>query len=443
VTRSTKTATTTITSSLRTRLLRQWPLITLALAGAAITAMPALAALPAPAHTVRPGIGHWWLPYNYSKHGVAIDAMFNAIFWLTTIVFIAVEVVLVVFMIKYRHRPGQVKGKFIHGNTRLEMIWTLIPAVILAVLALASKHIWDRFRYAEEYDRTPQIEVLVVGEQFQWNFVYPGKDGKFGQYLAFPTPADPKYRKLKYEEALKKINADIIENPLGQNQEFDNDPEAKPGQDDDYDHNPGRPLILPVTKPIAVRLSSKDVIHDFFLPNFRVKLDALPGMQGRINFTATAEAQSTEDLSIDDTRLVGEAQKYAKGEVAAPFAIWIDSATPGAVKVDAAEVSQVNYALKDANGQEIIQSRKPLTLDAIAALKRAGVTRVTAITRVFELACEELCGQGHYKMQSQIYFVSPDQYARFIAKDVPSQAAPKAAPGIAATPAAPSVASTK
>ncbi len=395
------------------------------------TALVAVPAMADTAHTVRPGWGEWWLPYNYSKHGVAIDGMFNFIFWLTTIVLIIVQVVLVIFLFKYKFDPAKKKGVFIHGNTRLEMIWTMIPAVILAGMALASKSIWDQYRYAEDYDSTPQTEVLVIGEQFQWNFVYPGKDGKFGQYMAYAQPSDPAYRKLKYDEALKKINADIIDNPLGQNQSWD-DLEAKPGQDDDYDHNPGRPLILPVNRPIAVKLSSKDVIHDFFLPNFRVKLDALPGMMGRINFTAMPEAQSTEDLSLDDPKMMAAALKAEKKEGNA-YKIWIDSNTPHAIMMPSGEVSQVNYALngkgKDGNVLQV-KSREDLSPDRIAALKAAGITRVTAVTKPFELVCEELCGQGHYKMQGNIYFVSPAQYDAFIQKKEPSDSTIKQ-PGVA------------
>src|SRR5207302_1090184 len=155
-------------------------------------------------------------------------------------------------------------GKFIHGNTRLEMIWTLIPAVILAVLALASKGVWDRYRYGEEYlAGEPPAELMVIGEQFKWNFVYPGKDGKLGQYMAFPQPSDPEFADVKGDKLVAAVNESITSNPLGQNKNWSNE-EAKFGQDDDYDPNPGRPLVLPVERPIAIKLSSKDVIHDFF-----------------------------------------------------------------------------------------------------------------------------------------------------------------------------------
>ena len=337
-----------------------------------------------------------------------MDALFLWIFWLCTIVFFLTQIALVYFLIKYRSRAAT-RGKkaiFLHGNTKLEMVWTLIPAIILAVLALASKYVWDRYRYAEDYDNTPQTEVLVIAEQFQWNYVYPGKDKKFGQYLAYPQPSDPPYRGKPYVEAMSRINKDILENPLGQNKNFE-DPDAKFGQDDDYDVNPGRPLILPINRPIAIRLSSKDVIHDFYMPNFRVKLDALPGMQGRLNFTAEDGAKSTQELNIDEPALVGKP-------------IWIDSATPGVQYVGNSDPSQVVYSLNDKSGALIAKSRDPLTPAVIGALKAAGVTKVTAVTKPFELVCEELCGQGHYKMRGEVYFVSGAEYDRFIAKEAPS-----------------------
>jgi heme/copper-type cytochrome/quinol oxidase subunit 2 len=394
-------------------------------------------------YTLHSGWGEWWLPKNYAKHGGAIDGLFNGIFWLTMIVMVVVEIVLVVFCIKYRHNPAKAKGKFIHGNTRLEMIWTLIPAVILAIVALASKHVWDRYRYAEEYDNSPQTEVMVIGEQFQWNFVYPGKDKQFGQYLAFPHASDAKFRSKKYEDAQAEIVKEIIENPLGQNKNWE-DKEAEHGKDDDYDRAPGRPLILPVERPIAVRLSSKDVIHDFFLPNFRVKLDALPGMSGRLNFTAMREAQSTEDVDIGSSRLTDRAKEgEGKG-----YKIWIDSNTPTAIKLPSEEVSQISYALNgvDEAGNKVqIASRQELSLTNIANLKRAGVKKVTIISKPFELVCEELCGAGHTTMRGEVWMVSGPQYDAFREKGDPDTGPNRVATGIKPSGATtqPSIASTR
>jgi cytochrome c oxidase subunit 2 len=380
------------------------------LIGLALTALPLLAD-DSLDFSVRPGIGRWWLPRNYSIHGKSIDLLFNWIFWITVIVGVATQAALVYFAIRYRHRPGRVKAKFIHGNTRLEMIWTAIPAVILAVLAFASKAIWDGYRYGDDSSVSP-AHVLVVGEQYKWNFVYPGKDRKLGQYLVFPHPSDPPYRKLPYEQAMSRINRDILENPLGQNKNFD-DPDAAAGKDDDYDPNPGRPLILPVSKPIAIDLSSKDVIHDFFLPNFRVKLDSLPGMAGRINFTAEPSALSVQELSIDDPQLLGKP-------------LWIDSATEKAQWIPNDDASQIAYFVNgaDASGTAVpIRGKSDaMTAELIADLKRAGFKKVTAITHPFEIVCEELCGPGHYSMRGEVWFVTPKQYDAFIKKDPPTSA---------------------
>ena len=86
---------------------------------------------------------------------------------------------------------------------------------------------------------------------------------------------------LPYENAVKAINTYIDQNnPLGK--DF-NDPD---GKDDNWTKTPGREIMIPANRGVEVQLGSKDVIHDFFLPNFRVKLDAVPGMRGKIGFTA-------------------------------------------------------------------------------------------------------------------------------------------------------------
>src|SRR5678816_1492603 len=118
----------------------------------------------------------WWLPHNYSAHGGAIDNLFVVIFWITIIALVIVQVAIVVFLIKYRHNANRAKSHFIHGNTRVEMAWTLAPAIILAVLALASKGVWHNYRYNES-EKDERSQIMVVGEQFKWNVIYPGADG--------------------------------------------------------------------------------------------------------------------------------------------------------------------------------------------------------------------------------------------------------------------------
>src|SRR5215470_7212848 len=167
------------------------------------------------------------LPPGESSYADEIDSIFRLILWITGIIFVIVELLLVFFLIRYRHREGR-RALYTHGNNRLEVIWTIVPAVICVVLALLSRRLW-----ADIKQRMPEdaMQIEVTAEQFAWNIRYPGPDGKFGT-------AD-----------------DIV--TLNQ-------------------------LHFPVGKPVVAELTSKDVIHSFFLPEFRVKQDAVPGMKTKI-----------------------------------------------------------------------------------------------------------------------------------------------------------------
>ena len=169
------------------------------------------------------------LPEQASTYAPQIDDMFHLIMWITGIIFVVVEATLLLFLWKYRHREGRV-ATYTHGNNRLEVIWTIIPALICVMLALLSRRLWDDIKENMPHDA---VQVDVTAEQFAWNFRYPGPDGKF----------------------------DTADDIVTLNQ-----------------------LHFPVGKPVVVDLTSKDVIHSFFLPEFRVKQDAVPGMTTRIWF---------------------------------------------------------------------------------------------------------------------------------------------------------------
>ena len=172
------------------------------------------------------------LPAGESSYSGEIDGIFHLIMWITGVIFVIVEALLVFFLIRYRHREGR-RARYTHGNNRVEVIWTIVPAVICVVLALLSRSVW-----AEIKQRMPEdaMQVDVTAEQFAWNIRYPGPDGKFGT-------AD-----------------DIV--TLNQ-------------------------LHFPVGQKVVVSLHSRDVIHSFFLPEFRVKQDAVPGMTTKVWFDAS------------------------------------------------------------------------------------------------------------------------------------------------------------
>jgi cytochrome c oxidase subunit 2 len=173
-----------------------------------------------------------WLPENVSTYGVEIDRLFYAIYYLTTATFVLVQITLLVFVFMYRDRPGR-RATYTHGNTTLEIIWTAIPALILAILALVSRTTW-----AEIKARQPpsDLSIEIYAKQFNWEIVYAGPDTKQG------TDDDIK---------------------------MDND------------------FHVPVDKTVRVHLKSRDVIHSFFVPQFRLKQDAVPGHDIPVWFKAT------------------------------------------------------------------------------------------------------------------------------------------------------------
>ncbi|HEY3124683.1 MAG TPA: cytochrome c oxidase subunit II transmembrane domain-containing protein, partial [Thermoanaerobaculia bacterium] len=116
------------------------------------------------------------MPEGVSSYSGRIDGLFRLILWITGIIFLVVEALLLFFLLRYRHREGR-RAHYTHGNNRLEVIWTIIPAVICVVLALLSRRSWADIKQQMPSDA---MQIEIVGEQFAWNIRYPGADGKFG-----------------------------------------------------------------------------------------------------------------------------------------------------------------------------------------------------------------------------------------------------------------------
>jgi cytochrome c oxidase subunit 2 len=194
-------------------------------------------------------------PQAASSFAPQIDSLFQLIFGITLGAFIIVQGLLIWFLIRYRRRPGH-SATYIHGNPRLEWLWTLIPAAILVCVAVLSEAAWAAIKLPHGLSHDA-IQVEVLAEQFAWNIRYPGPDGKFGR------------------TDNKLISQD---NPWGT---IDDDPD---GKDDIITINQ---MHLPVERDIQITLRSKDVIHSFFLPEMRLKQDAVPGMTVHLWFKPT------------------------------------------------------------------------------------------------------------------------------------------------------------
>jgi cytochrome c oxidase subunit 2 len=197
----------------------------------------------------------WLLPESVSTFGPDIDRLYYIVLWITGIVFFLTEGLLVYFVIRYRHKEGR-KAEYLHGNSKLEVVWTTATTVIVVGLGIASTGVWHDIK-RDVPDGA--MEVIVTARQFEWNVTYPGADGALGT-----------------SDDFVRRNALHVQN----------------------------------ARPVVVHLRSEDVIHSFFLPELRVKQDALPGKTIRVWFEATAPGTYTigcaELCGLGHYRMAGE-----------------------------------------------------------------------------------------------------------------------------------------
>jgi cytochrome c oxidase subunit 2 len=224
--------------------------------------------------------------------GVHIDTML----WITVaicgVVFFITQICLFWFAFKYQESDNR-KAFFYPHNNRLEVIWTVIPAIALTVLVGFGLFYW--FKITGEAPKNAMI-IEITGSQFKWEFRYPGKDDVLGKKF--------------YKEISDEKN-----NPLGQ---LWDDPA---NQDDIYIS--GEPVHFVVNKPVKLIIGSKDVIHDVGLAHFRLKMDAVPGTPTTMWFTpkyTTRQMQEKMDnpdftYEISCDQMCGKGHYSMRGEI--------------------------------------------------------------------------------------------------------------------------------
>ena len=189
-----------------------------------------------------------FLPESSSVHGLWTDSLFNYTLLIIGAVFLLTQVLLFVFLFKYGKASKALHYPY---NNTLEIVWTVVPLLVFLALFYFSSSNWDRIMYNKQ---ETFLEIDVMGEQFNWQIRYPGKDGRLG-----------------------RCHTALIsnENPMG----IDiNDPASK----DDFT---AYQMHLPKGKQVKLKIRSKDVIHSVYLPHFRVKMDAVPGVVTHFDFT--------------------------------------------------------------------------------------------------------------------------------------------------------------
>ncbi|MEZ5029840.1 MAG: OmpA family protein [Saprospiraceae bacterium] len=258
-----------------------------------------------------------------SAHGSSIDFLFAITLFFTGIVFVITHIALFYFAYKYQGRKGR-KAEFISHNNKLEVIWTVVPAIVMTLLVISGLDAWNEIM-PDVADDEDYIEIEATGVQFNWLLRYPGPDNMLGT------------RDFKMITGV---------NPLGQDW-------TDPKNHDDLQPSE---IVLPVGKKVRVRITARDVLHNFYLPHFRVKMDAVPGIPTYFIFTPTkTTAEYRQELS-----------NYPEYQV---------PADP-----------------EDPEGPQRWE------------------------TFEYELACAELCGQGHFSMRRVVKIVSEAEYETWLSQ---------------------------
>lgn len=269
----------------------------------------------------------WYGPNSSaSAHGFELDALFNVTAVWTGIVFFMTQIALFWFAYKYRSKKGNIATFFHHSNL-LEGVWTIVPTLVLVYLVVEGLVVWNEVMPdvdpSEDY-----IEIEAAGYQFAWDIRYPGADGKLGaRNYTLINPGS---------------------NPLGQDwSDTKNIDDMLIGSVD---------FVLPVNQKVRVRITAKDVLHNFYLPHHRVKMDAIPGLPTYFIFTPV---KTTEEY-----------REQLRGHPD-----WEIPADP-----------------EEPDG--------PKRWEAFE----------------YELACAELCGKGHYSMRRVLRVVSQEEYEAWLAE---------------------------
>ena len=276
----------------------------------------------------------WWFPEDVSAKGFELDKLFNMILAITGIAFVITQAILVFSVFTYSGGVRGHKAKFIHSNHLIEWGGAGLVTIILIIVALVQIGDWEKRKYWNDENQAAlaadnAVTIGVEARQFEWRITYPGQDGKLG------TPDD-----------IRGLNT----------------------------------LHVPIDRPVLVKLTSADVLHSFFLPNFRVKQDAVPGMEINVWFQARGDRAGHWDLVCAE--LCGWGHYKMKGAVvvhpAAPNTELSNrvTSTKASVEEQSEALAELNETLSDLEeGDDAAAQRQKLEQDRAAALKNLNAAK--------------------------------------------------------------------
>jgi cytochrome c oxidase subunit 2 len=196
-----------------------------------------------------------------SEHGVITDNLFWITMAVTVFVFITTHVVMFYFSYKYQYNKDNVASFYPHNN-KLEIIWTIIPAIVLTLLIGSGLKAW--WDITDEAPEGSEV-IEIVGYQYAWSSRYPGKDKKLGSF------------NYKFIDAENQLGMDFTDKNA-------------------FDDFIPREIHVPKGKPVQFKIRARDVIHSVYVPHFRLQMNAVPGMPTQFWFVPN---KSTEDMRIE------------------------------------------------------------------------------------------------------------------------------------------------
>jgi len=209
---------------------------------------------------------HFMLPTPASSQGVEIENLMNVNYVLIFVVFFITQILLFYFAYKYQYNKNR-RADYIPENHKLEVIWTIIPTIVLGGMIVYGLTVWNRIT-APAPDSAQKIEIY--GQQFKWTARYAGSDNILGS------------------ANFMKINSS---NSLG----------IDSLDHHSYDDILTNELHLKVNQPTVLYIRSQDVIHSVFLPHFRVQMNAVPGMTTQFFFTPTKTTAEMRKITKNPT----------------------------------------------------------------------------------------------------------------------------------------------
>lgn len=228
-----------------------------------------------------------WLPVTLpkpaSEHGTEYDSLMKISMLVIITMFVLVQPILFYFAWKYRGAKDR-KATYYEHNNRLEFIWTIVPALVLAVLIIYGMTTWSNVMNPKN-EQEPLV-VEVYAQQFKWTARYAGADNKLG------------YANVRLIKDANVLGVDTLDALAG-------------------DDKIATEIHLPVGRPVLFKFRSQDVIHSAYFPHFRAQMNCVPGMVTQFQFTptvTTAEMRQDAEVQAKVGRI--NAIRSAKGEEA-------------------------------------------------------------------------------------------------------------------------------